>query len=124
MQTITSLTAPVAIGPYSQAIKANGMIFCSGQIPLDPQSMEIVLGGIKEQTEQVIKNIIEVLTQAGSSLDKVIKAEVFLDDINDFTQMNEVYAKYFVVHKPARTTLEVAKIPKGAKVEIAVIALE
>lgn len=116
--------APQAVGPYSQAIKANGFIFCAGQIPLDPVTGLIVSGGVQEQTVRVLENIKEVLESAGSSLEKVVKAQVFLQDLGDFTAMNEVYASYFVEPYPARDTFQVAKLPKDSLVEISVIALE
>jgi 2-iminobutanoate/2-iminopropanoate deaminase len=116
--------APKAIGPYSQAIKANGLIFASGQIPLDPSTMQIVEGGIREQTERVLKNLAAVLQASGSSLDQVVKTTVFLADLGDFTEMNETYARFFSVAPPARSTVEVARLPRDVKVEIDVIALE
>jgi 2-iminobutanoate/2-iminopropanoate deaminase len=116
--------APQAVGPYSQAIKANGFIFCAGQIPLDPVTGLIISGGVQEQTVRVLENIKEVLESAGSSLEKVVKAQVFLQDLGDFTAMNEVYASYFVEPYPARDTFQVAKLPKDSLVEISVIALE
>ena len=121
---VATNSAPGAVGPYSQAIKAKGMVFCSGQIPLDPVTGEIVSGGIQEQTLRVFENIEAVLGTAGSSLEKVIKAQVFLQDLNDFELMNEVYASFFAEPYPARDTFQVAKLPKGALVEISVVALE
>jgi len=115
--------APKAIGPYSQAIKANGFIFASGQIPLDPASMQIVEGGIREQTEQVLKNLSAVLEAAGSSLDRVVKTSVFLQDLSDFVDMNEVYGKFFGDNAPARSTVQVSRLPRDVRVEIDVIAL-
>lgn len=115
--------APKAIGPYSQAIKANGLVFASGQIPLDPQTMQIVEGGIREQTERVITNLSAVLRAAGTSLDKVVKTTVFLADLNDFTEMNETYGRFFGEMPPARSTVEVSRLPRDVKVEIDVIAL-
>lgn len=115
--------APKAIGPYSQAIKANGFIFASGQIPLDPASMQIVEGGIREQTEQVLKNLSSVLEAAGSSLDRVVKTSVFLQDLSDFADMNEVYGKFFGETPPARSTVQVSRLPRDVRVEIDVIAL-
>ncbi len=114
--------ASLPVGPYNQAVSIGNLVFTAGQIPLDQQG-HMVAGGIKEQTEQVIQNLIAVLTQAGSSLDKVIKATVFLQDLNDFAGMNEVYAKYFKSETaPARSTLQVARIPKDSLVEIEVVA--
>jgi 2-iminobutanoate/2-iminopropanoate deaminase len=115
--------APKAIGPYSQAIKANGLVFASGQIPLDPQTMQIVEGGIREQTERVISNLSAVLRAAGTSLDKVVKTTVFLADLSDFTEMNETYGRFFGEMPPARSTVEVSRLPRDVKVEIDVIAL-
>lgn len=116
--------APKAIGPYSQAIKASGFVFASGQIALDPATMQIVEGGIREQTERVMKNLEAVLQAAGSSLDGVVKTTVFLKDLTDFTEMNEVYGSFFRQTPPARSTVEVARLPRDVRVEIDVIALE
>jgi 2-iminobutanoate/2-iminopropanoate deaminase len=116
--------APKAIGPYSQAIKANGFVFASGQIPLDPATMQIVEGGIREQTERVMNNLEAVLQAAGSSLEGVVKTTVFLKDLTDFTEMNEVYGSFFKQTPPARSTVEVARLPRDVRVEIDVIALE
>lgn len=116
--------APKAIGPYSQAIKANGFVFASGQIPLDPATMQIVEGGIREQTERVMNNIEAVLQAAGSSLEGVVKTTVFLKDLSDFAEMNEVYGSFFKQTPPARSTVEVARLPRDVRVEIDVIALE
>jgi len=116
--------APKAIGPYSQAIKANGFVFASGQIPLDPATMQIVEGGIREQTERVMSNLEAVLQAAGSSLEGVVKTTVFLKDLTDFTEMNEVYGSFFKQTPPARSTVEVARLPRDVRVEIDVIALE
>lgn len=115
--------APKAIGPYSQAIKANGLVFTSGQIPLDPATMQIVEGGIREQTERVMSNLEAVLQAAGSSLEGVVKTTVFLKDLTDFTEMNEVYGSFFKQTPPARSTVEVARLPRDVRVEIDVIAL-
>lgn len=122
-EVVSTEKAPGAIGPYSQAVKAGGMIFCSGQIPIDPASGEFVEGGVAEQTDQVFKNLIAVLEAGGSSLDGVVKTTVFLADMNDFAAMNEVYAKYFDSNKPARATVQAARLPRDAKVEIECIAL-
>jgi 2-iminobutanoate/2-iminopropanoate deaminase len=114
--------ASLPVGPYNQAVSIGNLIYTAGQIPLDKQG-NIVPGGIKEQTEQVIQNINSVLTHGGSSLEKVVKATVFLKDLNDFAGMNEVYAKYFKSETaPARSTLQVARIPKDSLVEIEVVA--
>jgi 2-iminobutanoate/2-iminopropanoate deaminase len=115
--------APAAIGPYSQAIKAGGFVFVSGQIPTDPSTGEFIAGGIKEQTEQVLKNVSAVLSAAGSSLEKVVKTTVFLADMAEFTEMNEVYARYFEVEPPARATVAAAGLPRNARVEIEAIGL-
>ena len=116
-------SAPAAIGPYSQAIKANGMVFCSGQIPIDPQTGQFVSGGVAEQTEQVLKNLAAVLHAAGSSLDQVVKTTVFLADMQEFAAMNEVYGKFFTGVSPARATVAAAGLPKDARVEIEAVAL-
>lgn len=115
--------APKAIGPYSQAIKANGFVFASGQIPLDPATMQIVEGGIREQTERVMNNLEAVLKASGSSLEGVVKTTVFLKDLTDFAEMNEVYGSFFRQTPPARSTVEVARLPRDVRVEIDVIAL-
>lgn len=122
-QTVQTEQAPKAIGPYSQAIKANGFVFASGQIPIIPETGEFVAGGIVEQTEQVIKNLSRVLEAAGSGLDRVVKTTVFLADMEEFVAMNEVYGKYFSEEPPARATVEAAGLPRGARVEIEAIAL-
>lgn len=122
-EVISTEGAPKAIGPYSQAIKANGFLFLAGQIPLDPATMQIVQGGVGVQTTRVLENIKAILGAAGSGFDKVVKATVFLKDMNDFGAMNEVYLKYFHSNPPARSTIEVARLPKDAMVEIEVIAL-
>ena len=115
--------APKAIGPYSQAIKAGGFIFASGQIPLDPRTGEFVAGGIREQTEQVMRNLSAVLGAAGSGLERVLKATVYLADMADFAEMNEVYGSFFSEEAPARSTVQAARLPRDARVEIDVIAL-
>ena len=115
--------ASLPVGPYNQAVSTGTLIYTAGQIPLDKQG-NMVPGAIKEQTEQVIQNLIAVLTHGGSSLDKVVKATVFLKDLNDFAGMNEVYAKHFKAETaPARTTIQVARIPKDSLVEIEVVAI-
>ena len=123
MESIQTDRAPQAIGPYSQAIKANGFIFASGQIPLDPATMRVVEGGIEEQTARVLENLKVVLDAAGSSLDRVVKTTVYLADMNEFAAMNEIYARYFGATKPARATVQVARLPRDVKVEIDVVAL-
>lgn len=117
--------APAAIGPYSQAIKCKktNLIFTSGQIPLDPKSMTIISKNIKEQTVQVIKNLQAVLKQGNSSLEKVVKTTIYLKDMNDFTAVNEVYKKFFHTSLPARSTVEVSRLPKDVKIEIDAISL-
>ena len=115
--------APKAIGPYSQAIRAGGFLFASGQIPIDPLTGQFVEGGIAEQTEQVLKNLSAVLHAAGSSLDRVVKTTVFLADMDEFTLMNEVYGKFFSETPPARATVEAARLPRDARVEIEAIAM-
>jgi 2-iminobutanoate/2-iminopropanoate deaminase len=122
-QIIQTEQAPKAIGPYSQAIKSNGFVFASGQIPIIPETGEFVAGGIAEQTEQVIKNLSRVLEAAGSGLDRVVKTTVFLADMNEFAAMNEVYGKFFSAEPPARATVEASGLPRGARVEIEAIAL-
>lgn len=121
-EIISTEKAPSAIGPYSQAIRIGNIVFCSGQIPIDPSTGEFVQGGIKEQTEQVLKNLTAVLEAAGTSLKNVVKTTVFLADMNDFAAMNEVYAKFFGDNKPARSTVQAARLPRDAKVEIECIA--
>jgi 2-iminobutanoate/2-iminopropanoate deaminase len=115
--------APAAIGPYSQAIRAGEFVFASGQIPTDPATGQFVKGGIAEQTEQVLKNLGAVLEAAGSGLDKVVKTTVFLADMKEFAQMNEVYAKFFTTAPPARATVAAAGLPRDARVEIEAVAL-
>lgn len=122
-EIISTDAAPKAIGPYSQAIKANGMVFCSGQIALDPATGEMAARGIEAETERILENLKAVLAAAGSSLERVARADVFLADMTDFAAMNEVYARYFGDLSPARATVAVAALPKNACVEIAVTAL-
>lgn len=123
MQTVQTSNAPAAIGPYSQAVVANGFVFTAGQVPFDPQSMQLVEGDIAAQTEQVMKNLQAILQQAGADLGTVVKTTVFLQDMNDFAAMNEVYARHFGDHKPARSTVQVARLPRDAQVEIEVVAV-
>ena len=120
---IATNDAPKAIGPYSQAIKANGFIFLSGQIPLDPATQQLLTGDAAQQTERILKNLAGVLQAAGSSLAQVVKTTVFLKNMSDFAAMNEVYGRYFTDAPPARSTVEVARLPKDVLVEIDVIAL-
>ncbi len=122
MKIIQTTQAPEAIGPYSQAVAVGDLVFCSGQIPLVPETMDLAGETVAEQTTQVLKNLSEVLKEAGSGLDKVIKTTVFLKDMGEFAEMNGVYASFFGDHKPARATVEVARLPKDVKVEIECVA--
>jgi len=122
METIRTDSAPAAIGPYSQAKAIDGLVFCSGQVPLDPGTMKLVDGGIEAQTRQVLRNMQAVLEAAGVTLGHVVKTTVFLQDMTEFAAMNAVYAECFGGHAPARSTVEVAKLPLGARVEIECIA--
>ena len=123
-EVIQTTAAPAAIGPYSQAIKTGSLLFCSGQIPLDPITMEIVSADVGEQAHQVFLNLSAVAEAAGSSLDAAVKLTIFLTDLNDFGVVNEIMAKYFQEPYPARATIEVSALPKGAQVEVeAVLAL-
>jgi len=121
-RTITTDRAPRAIGPYVQAVQVGEWIFVSGQIALDPETGELVPGGIEEQTERVLQNLRAILEAAGSSLEKVVKTTVYLMDLNDFPKMNEVYARYFPGEKPARATVEVSRLPRDARIEMEAIA--
>ena len=123
IETITSENAPKALGPYSQALKTGGFIFCSGQIPINPATNMVEAATIEEQTRQAIANLKNVLEKAGSSLAKVVKTTVFIKDMNDFAALNAVYAEMFGQTKPARSCVEVARLPKDVKVEIECIAL-
>ena len=114
--------APVAIGPYSQGMKVGELVFTAGQIPLDPATIEIVGSGIEEQTERVMQNLEAILAEAGASLSSVVKTTVFLADMGEFAAMNGVYARWFGEHKPARSTVQVSRLPKDVKVEIDAIA--
>ncbi|KAG0175110.1 hypothetical protein DFQ28_005022 [Apophysomyces sp. BC1034] len=120
---VQTAAAPAALGPYAQAIKANGMVYTSGQIPMVAETGNIVEGGISEQTRQSLTNVSAVLKASGSSLEKVIKTTVFLQDMNDFAAMNEVYATFFDKHQPARSCVQVARLPKDVAVEIEAVAL-
>ncbi len=124
MQVVATDHAPKAIGPYSQAIAAGELVFTAGQIGLDPATMEIVGGGVAPQTDRVLQNLAAVLETAGSSLARVVKTTVFLVDMADFQAMNEVYQRHFGTHKPARSTVAVAQLPRGGRVEIEAIALK
>ena len=119
---VATESAPKAIGPYSQAVTFNGIVYCSGQIPLDPVTGQIVEGDVAVQTERVLENLKAVLEAAGSSLEKVLKTTVFLNDMGEFTKMNEVYGRYFNASLPARATVEVARLPRDVRVEIDAIA--
>ena len=122
MQALNASGAPAAVGPYSHAIRTGNLLFCSGQIPLDPETMQIVEGGIEAQTQQVFTNITAVLSEAGLCLGNVVKATVFLESMDDFKTVNGIYAEAFGAHKPARSAVEVSKLPLGVLVEIEVIA--
>ncbi len=121
-QAVHSDKAPKAIGPYSQAIRVGNFVFCSGQTPIDPATGKLVEGGIEEQTRRVLQNLSVVLEAAGTSLSRVVKTTVFLMDMNDFQRMNAVYAEFFPSTPPARSTVQVARLPRDASVEIEVIA--
>ncbi len=123
-EIVSTKDAPQAIGPYSQAIKANGFIFTSGQIAIDPATQQVVTGDVAAQTDRVLRNLSEILEAAGSGLGKVVRATVFLKNMSDFAAINAVYGKYFSSTPPARSTVEVARLPKDVLVEIDVIALE
>lgn len=122
-EIISTEQGPKAIGPYSQAVRANGFIFISGQGALDPATGALVEGGIAQQTARALDNLKAIVEVAGSSLDHAVKVTVFLKDMNDFAAMNEVYARYFPKNRPARTTVEVARLPRDLRVEIDLIAL-
>lgn len=122
-QVISTNDGPKAIGPYSQAIKANGFVFISGQVAIDPANQQVISGDVSVQTERVLKNLSGILKAAGSSLEKVVRSTVFLKNMGDFAAMNEVYGRYFTSEPPARSTVEVARLPKDVLVEIDVIAL-
>ncbi len=124
MKSIHTNQAPAAIGPYSQAIEANGMIFASGQIPIDPATGQFVEGGIQEQTRQALTNARKILQAAGTDMENVIKTTVYLSDIHNFAAMNEVYAQFFTEPFPARSAVAVKDLPKGALVEIEVLAIK
>jgi len=122
-KVIKTESAPSAIGPYSQAIVANGVVYCSGQIPLNPKTGELITGSIAEQTRLVLNNLRSVLEASGSSMDQVVKAGVFLKDLSDFNDMNKVYGEFFPTDPPARACVEVSRLPKDVDVEIDCIAL-
>ena len=123
MERIATPKAPQAIGPYSQAIRTSGFIFTSGQIPLDPATGELATGDFSAQVRRVFDNLSAILSEAGSGFDRVVKATVYLADLGNFAAMNTIYAEYFGDHKPARTTVEVSALPKGATIEIDLVAL-
>jgi 2-iminobutanoate/2-iminopropanoate deaminase len=122
-EVISTQEGPQAIGPYSQAIRANGFVFVSGQVAIDPATQQVVSGDVAVQTDRVLKNLSAILKAAGSGLEKVVRSTVFLKNMSDFTAMNEVYGRYFNSTPPARSTVEVARLPKDVLVEIDVIAL-
>ncbi len=122
-EIVSTQDAPQAIGPYSQAIKVNGFVFTSGQIAIDPSTQQVVAGDVAAQTDRVLRNLSEILEAAGSGLGKVVRSTVFLKNMNDFAAMNQVYGKYFSSAPPARSTVEVARLPKDVLVEIDVIAV-
>ena len=120
---IATKDAPQAIGPYSQAIRANGFVFVSGQVAIDPSTQQVISGDVAAQTDRVLKNLSAILKAAGSGLEKVVRSTVFLKNMGDFAAMNEVYGRYFNTAPPARSTVEVARLPKDVLVEIDVVAL-
>ena len=122
-EVISTDRAPKAIGPYSQAIRANGFLFVSGQIALDPQTQQLVAGGVTEQAVRVLENLKGILESAGASLQQVVRTTVFLADMGEFAAMNEVYGRYFTVEPPARSTVQAARLPRDVRVEIDVIAI-
>ncbi len=122
-EIVATERAPRAIGPYSQAVRSGNFLFASGQIPIDPATGEFVAGGITEQTEQVMRNVSAILEAAGADLQKVVKTTVFLADMDDFTAMNEVYGRFFGEDPPARATVQAARLPRDARVEIEAIAI-
>lgn len=121
-EIISTASAPAAIGPYSQAVRWNGLIYCSGQIPLDPATGQLVEGGIEEQTARVLDNLKAVLEEAGATLETVLKTTIFVKDLGDFGKVNEVYGRYFPVNPPARATVEAARLPRDVRVEIEAVA--
>jgi len=122
-RTVSTDEAPAAIGPYSQAVRTADLLFCSGQIPLDPASGQVVEGGIEPQAHQVMRNLRGLLEASGSSLDSVVKTTIFLADMNDFAAVNGAYAEYFDQEPPARSTVQAARLPRDARVEIEAIAI-
>lgn len=122
-QIIHTEKAPAAIGPYSQGIKAGNLLFISGQVPFNPETMEIVEGGVEAQTARVLENLKAILAEAGASFENVVKTTVFIKDMNEFGAINEIYANYFGENKPARACVEVARLPRDVRVEIEAIAV-
>lgn len=122
-QAVSTDAAPKAIGPYSQAVRAGQLLFVSGQVPIDPATGDLVDGDIAAQTDRVLRNITEILKAAGLSLDHVVRTTVYLADMNDFGRMNEVYGRYFAAPAPARATVQVARLPKDARIEVDAIAI-
>ena len=122
MESIATDKAPAAIGPYSQAVVSRGLLFCSGQIPLDPASGELVVGTVEQETERVMENLRGVLEAAGTDFDHLVKTTIYLTDMSDFAAVNQVYGQYFTAVKPARATVAVAALPRGARVEIEAVA--
>lgn len=121
-QVVRTENAPEPVGPYSQAVVVGNLVWTSGQIGIDPQTGKLVSGGIETETEQVLKNLVAVLAAAGSGLDRVIKTTIFITDMNEFARLNAIYARYFQEPYPARSTVQVSALPKGAAVEIEVVA--
>ncbi|MFH1564534.1 MAG: RidA family protein [bacterium] len=123
-KTVSTNKAPQAIGPYNQAVEYNNLIFCSGQIALDPKSGEMVEGGIENETKRVMENLKAVIQKAGSDMDKVLKTTIYLTDLSNFKIVNEIYGSYFTENPPARATVEVSNLPKGAQVEIEMVCFK
>ena len=121
-EVVKSENAPEAIGPYSQAVKSNGFIFCSGQVPFDPKTMELISGTVTEETQRCMENLSAVLQAAGSSVDEIVKTTIYVTNMNDFAEVNEAYGAFFTSDPPARATVGVAALPKGARVEIECVA--
>ena len=122
-EVISTEKGPKAIGPYSQAIKANGIVYTAGQIPFDPSTGQLIQGDVAQQAARVLENLKAIVEAAGSSLEKAVKATVYLKDMNDFTAMNEVYARYFTQNPPARSTVEVSRLPRDVRVEIDLVVI-
>jgi 2-iminobutanoate/2-iminopropanoate deaminase len=122
-QVISTEKGPKAIGPYSQAIKANGFVYTAGQIPFDPSTGQLIQGDVAQQAARVLENLKAIVEAAGSSLEKAVKATVYLKDMNDFTAMNEVYGRYFTQNPPARSTVEVSRLPRDVRVEIDLVVI-